>query len=77
MVNVKTSKSKKIADITVEISRDTNGNKIVKIIVPWGKSFSIQTDGNLPFTHRTNEPCYKEIVQYVQDYGTNYQKSVF
>lgn len=77
MVNVTTSKSKKVCGVTFEMSRDMNGNKTVKIVVPWGKSFSIQTNGNLPRTHRTNEPCYSEIKNHVEDYGTNYQKSVF
>lgn len=39
-----------------KISRDINGNKIVKISFPdtGQKGFSIQTLGNLPLTHRRN-----------------------
>ena len=30
---------------------DTNGNKVVKLFFPNQRSFSIQTNGNLPRTH--------------------------
>lgn len=60
----------------MKIGKDLNGNKTVKITVPWAKGFSIQTNGNLPITHRTNTPHYNEIAQHVAMYGTNHQKNV-
>ncbi len=58
------------------ISRDTNGNKTVKITKAGYRGFSIQTNGNLPETHRTGIPNIEEIQHYVRQYGTFYQQQV-
>ena len=67
--------------MNARIARDKNGNKIVKLSFPsfYGKSakgFSIQTNQNLPITHRTNIPNVNEIMGYVKIYGTLRQKKI-
>lgn len=59
-----------------KISRDKNGNKIVKVSRPGLRSFSIQTNGNLPKTHRdgVGEWTAGEVGEYVQSFGTEKQK---
>ena len=59
------------------MSRDINGNKNVKIIIPGECGFSIQTNGNLPITHREHEPDIPEIHKYIKEYGTKQQKTIF
>jgi len=58
------------------ISMDKNGNKVVRLTFTGARGFSIQTNGNLPETHRTGKPNLQEIRAYVLQYGTHYQKSV-
>lgn len=58
------------------ISRDVNGNSIVRLTFNNARGFSIQTNGNLPETHRTRKPDFAEIRAYVGKYGTHYQKSL-
>lgn len=62
----------------LKISRDINGNKIVKISFPSEniRGFSIQTNGNLPLTHSSNIPRHEEIIAYVKLYGTHRQKRI-
>ena len=64
--------------MNMKMSRDINGNKTVKLSFPGQKvqGFSIQTNGNLPITHRTNEPCRYEIIAWVIQYGTLRQKAL-
>lgn len=57
-----------------KLSRDLNGNEIVKVFFPGSRGFSIQTNGNLPITHRTGEANIEEIKAYVLHYGTLRQK---
>ncbi len=65
--------------IHYKLSRDTNGNRIVKIknIGMGTRGFSIQTLGNLPRTHRNGLVKFvtaNEVVNYVTKYGTDRQK---
>lgn len=62
----------------MKMGRDINGNKIVKISFPGRgiKGFSIQTNGNLPETDRTNEPNLYEIVNYTLAFGTKREKQI-
>jgi hypothetical protein len=63
--------------MNIKLSRDINGNKIVKLSFPgMGQGFSIQTNGNLPNTHRTGIPDKQEIISYVKLYGTLRQKDI-
>lgn len=69
----------------MKISRDVNGNKIVKVS---GKDlgdkslrgFSVQTLGNLPHTHKNDLSCIKttqaEIFNFIEQYGTERQKAL-
>jgi len=57
-----------------KMSRDYNGNKTVQVKVPGERAFSIQTNGNLPKTHRTNVSDEQEILDYVKTYGSLRQK---
>jgi hypothetical protein len=66
------------------ISRDTNGNKTVKLSFVNKSAFSIQTLGSLPKTHKLNKSddltqtqlnaIEKEVVAYIQNFGTITQK---
>ena len=67
----------------MKISHDVNGNKIVSVSgADLGDSslrgFSIQTLGNLDYTHRNGLSCIKttqaEIFDFVKIYGTKRQK---
>ena len=67
-----------------KIDSDRNGNKVLKIKPVGGRMFSIQTNGNLPDNHRMPYGWYtpdalqvQEILHYIQDYGTKYQKEIF
>lgn len=57
------------------IGMDTNGNKTV--LVRPGR-FSIQTNGNLPRTHKDGVGPWTdaEVRAYVRAYGTKHQKLV-
>ena len=62
----------------VKMSRDINGNKTVKIIGNKGiRGFSIQTSGNLPNSHRDNQPDISEINGWIKKHGTTRQKELF
>lgn len=70
----------------MKISRDTNGNKTVKItnndLKTWRnpdvKGFSIQTNGNLPLTHSEGVTftTENEIFNYINDHGTKRQQTI-
>jgi len=62
--------------MNTKLSRDVNGNKIVRLTFSNAQGFSIQTNGNLPLTHRTGKPDHAEIRAYVLRFGTLRQKSV-
>lgn len=66
----------------MKISRDINGNKILKIEssdVNGERGFSIQTLGNLPETHRKGicEHTMGEVFEHVHACGTPRQKGYF
>ena len=53
----------------LKIRKDRNGNKIVYVKTLENRAFSIQTNGNLPGTHRNgiSEQSEKEVIQYLLD----------
>lgn len=57
-------------------SIDANGNKIVKIKPATGRGFSIQTNGNIPQTHRDGVGAWTdgEVREYVRKVGTASQR---
>lgn len=61
-----------------KIGRDTNGNKTVRVIPSTGRGFSIQTNGNLPITHRDgiHRDTGAEVELYVRKHGTARQKAI-
>jgi hypothetical protein len=66
---------------TYMLGRDVNGNKLLKV-KKGGKTFSIQTLGNLPEVHRQRievDPIIaeKEVTNYVTNFGTKRQKQIF
>jgi hypothetical protein len=63
--------------VRYKIGTDKNGNKVVKISSPDFQGFSIQTNGNLPKTHRSNVPDVIEIIEWIKVNGTLRQKSLF
>lgn len=60
------------------VGRDQNGNKRCVVKVSHGRGFSIQTNGNMPETHRSGigEWTWPEVVAYVRDHGTKAQKEL-
>ena len=63
--------------------RDTNGNRILKVSFRDGtRGFSVQTNGNLPETHRfpfgtfTDYIAAEELNAYVKEHGTKRQKEL-
>ena len=70
----------------VGIGRDKSGNKVAKFKTNIGKSFSIQTNGNLPILHKVAAisdidkkdlaGIKKEVLAYIKDYGTKMQKAM-
>lgn len=66
----------------MKIDYDTNGNKILKIEGPdlgTKRGFRIQTNGNLPETHRLGicPETDNELLKYIRAYGTDRQKELF
>jgi hypothetical protein len=61
------------------ITRDINGNKRLRVSVPGHRAFSIQTNGNLPTTHRDGvcPATVDEVAGYVASYGTDSQKAAW
>lgn len=69
----------------MKISRDVNGNKVLLVT---GRDlgdtkirgFSIQTLGNLPYTHKNDLHCElttkEEVFEYVSEFGTERQKDL-
>lgn len=79
----------KVNELNFTFSRDTNGNKTIKIKGNGiYKGFSIQTNGNLPLTHNLwtkdlslltdNDKLnvINEVVNYTNRYGSNNQKNL-
>ena len=62
-----------------KLSLDKNGNKICKVSGDGFRAFSIQTLGNLSQTHRDGitPQTYGEVSNYVKQFGTELQKSLF
>lgn len=57
---------------------DRNGNSIVRITIPGARSFSVQTNGNLPETHRDGicPATEGEVRAYVRQFGTARQRGL-
>lgn len=64
--------------ITYKISRDINGNKTIRIQAPGRRGFSIQTNGNLPNTHRNGVTAMTdgEVRNWIDQHGTEHQKAI-
>ena len=65
----------------MKISRDTNGNKILKIEASdlnGARGFSVQTLGNLPKTHLDGifSGTRDELVSFINEHGTDRQKQL-
>lgn len=65
----------------ISLSRDKNGNKIIKLSksADWpeaSRGFSVQTNGNLPKTHQDGIGPWTEyeLEAYIRKYGTTRQK---
>ena len=56
----------------ITIGIDGNGNRIVRVKPATGRAFAIQTNGNLPATHRDGitAATLAEIAAHVAQYGT-------
>ena len=68
--------------LTLQFATDANGNKVLRVKVDGFRRFSIQTNGNLPQTHREHEvtvenfhnPIWHETCEYIRQYGTQHQR---
>lgn len=60
------------------IGRDKNGNKVVRVKISGRRGFSIQTNGNLPRTHRDGVTLATdaEVCAYVRRHGSERQKRI-
>lgn len=63
----------------MKITRDVNGNKILKIEssdIGGARGFSVQTLGNLPKTHKegVNGDTWRELCAFIREHGTKSQK---
>lgn len=66
-----------ITDCTrYDIRRDVNGNKCCLYRPAKGKAFSVQTNDNMPETHRLgiNPETPQEFAEYISSCGTDYQR---
>jgi hypothetical protein len=63
---------------TQKIGMDGNGNKVCRVKLGDCRAFSIQTNGNLPRTHRDGVGPWTqgEVTAYVRDYGTALQREL-
>lgn len=61
-----------------KIAMDRNGNRVVRCQVEGARGFSIQTNGNLPKTHRDGVGPWtpSEVSQWVKTYGTKRQREL-
>lgn len=65
-------------------SKDSNGNTIVQVSGLGERGFSVQTNGNMPKTHRsiTWDCCFNrsiaenELHGYIKEHGTDRQKDL-
>jgi len=67
----------------LSLGRDTNGNKTLVVgMIHSDRGFSVQTNGNLPDTHRMTSEDFNpfraanELNEYVKTYGTARQKDL-
>ena len=67
----------------LKLDRDTNGNKTLKVKYHGsGHGFSVQTNGNLPETHRMTPDSFNytvaaaELKDYISRYGTLRQRDI-
>lgn len=60
------------------LAMDRNGNKILRVHPSTGRGFSIQTNGNLPKTHRNGigDWTQGEVAAYVVAFGTSRQQAL-
>ncbi len=63
---------------TYTIGRDRNGNRTVRVKLKSSRAFSIQTNGNLPATHRQGvcSATQGEVSGYVRQFGTARQRQL-
>lgn len=59
-----------------KVTRDRNGNRVVKVYGEGFRGFLIQSNGNLPKTHRDGLGPWTEgeVRTYVRSYGTDHQR---
>ncbi|MEI8280796.1 MAG: hypothetical protein WCG75_00180 [Armatimonadota bacterium] len=64
--------------MTFKIGFDINGNKVCRVSCGGERGFSIQTNGNLPNTHRDGvcKLTEYEVETYILSYGTRRQKTI-
>ena len=66
----------------IALDMDTNGNKVAKLTFSTGRGFNIQTNANLPRTHRMTSDSYDftiaadEIAEHIKRFGTLRQRDV-
>lgn len=62
----------------LSLSRDRNGNRVLRVGVDGARGFAIQTNGNLSRTHRDGVGPWTlpEVRAWVSEYGTPRQREV-
>ena len=68
--------------MNLKLSKDVNGNKTLKVMPHGERGFSIQTNGNLPETHRMSKHDFdhslaiNELNGWIKLYGTDREKDL-
>ena len=67
----------------LKLDRDTNGNKTIRVrFHSSGHGFTVQTNGNLPETHRMTPDSFNynvaaaELKEHISRYGTLRQRDI-
>jgi len=76
------NKSSDKGAMSLKLGRDTNGNKTLKVSFTKRQGFSIQTNQNLPETHRMTTDCFDykvavdELRGHIKRFGTLRQRDI-
>ena len=71
-----------MAYISLSLDRDTNGNKTLRLSFPKFRGFTVQTNGNLPETHRMTPETFdyqvaiNEVREHIKRFGTLRQRDL-
>lgn len=64
--------------IKMKLVKDRNGLRALRVTYPGRRAFNIQTNGNMPITHKDGVGVWtrKELVDYIENHGTRRQQGL-